>query len=237
MTAWLPIIVLHNRIIKRLPPVAVFLFSINYNVTAIYRKKDWNMAKEKLEFNEKQEPNMSILVHCRTVVEKKDYVSTGVLAYAEGDMVEVEIGDYQLFDLGDIVKLTIYTPEGIFMFNTTVIAKDAGFLILINPQENRRKFSEKRKEMRMEVERQGALYGHCPPGSLEKKIFAQAIVIAVNNISQTGIGFIMQSNFKLSLGERIEIEIDIGVKLICMAEVKRLDESDTGALYGAEIIE
>ena len=79
-------------------------------------------------FKETQEPNMSILVHCRTVVEKKDYVSTGILTYAEGDMVEVEIGDYQLFDLGTIVKLTIYTPAGIFMFNTTVIAKDEGFL-------------------------------------------------------------------------------------------------------------
>lgn len=188
-------------------------------------------------FMETQEPNMSILVHSRTVVEKKDYVSTGVLTYAEGDMVEVEIGDYQLFDLGNIVKLTIYTPAGIFMFNTTVIAKDAGFLILINPPENRRKFSEKRKEMRIDVEREGAFYGHWPRGSSEKKVFTQAIIIAVTNISQTGIGFIMQSNLKLSLDEHIDIAVDIGVKLSCKAEVKRVDELDSGTLYGAEIIE
>jgi c-di-GMP-binding flagellar brake protein YcgR len=188
-------------------------------------------------FLETHYPNMSILVHCRTVVEKKDYVSTGVLTYAEGDMVEIEIGDYQQFELGNIVKLTIYTPEGIFMFNTTVIAKDEGFLILINPPENRRKFSEKRKEMRVEVEREGAFYGHWPLGSEEKKVFTQAIVIAVSNISQTGIGFIMQSNLKLSLGEQIDIAVDIGVKLICKAEVKRMDEVEKGSLYGAEIIE
>ncbi|MEX2459721.1 MAG: PilZ domain-containing protein [Paenibacillaceae bacterium] len=186
-------------------------------------------------FQETNEPNMSILVHCRTVVEKKDYVSTGILTYAEGDMVEIEIGDYHVFDLGNIVKLTIYTPAGIFMFNTTVIAKDEGFLILINPPENRRKFSEKRKEMRVEVERHGALYGHWLQGDQEKKIFSQPIKVLVSNISQTGIGFIMQSNLKLNQGEHVDIAVDIGVKLTCKAEIKRMDETAAGTLYGGEI--
>jgi c-di-GMP-binding flagellar brake protein YcgR len=188
-------------------------------------------------FKETQEPNMSILLHCRTVVEKKDYVSTGVLTYAEGDMVEVEIGDYQLFDLGTIVKLTIYTPAGIFMFNTTVIAKDAGFLILINPPENRRKFSEKRKETRIDMDKKGFLQGAWPQGSAEKKAFAAPVEVSVNNISQSGIGFTVKGDLELNIDEQIEIAADLGIKLSCKAQIMRAEKLETGTLYGAEIID
>jgi c-di-GMP-binding flagellar brake protein YcgR len=188
-------------------------------------------------FKETYDPNMSILVHCRTVVEKKDYVSTGVLTYAEGDMVEVEIGDYQLFDLGTIVKLTIYTPAGIFMFNTTVIAKDVGYLILINPPENRRKFSEKRKEVRVEIDRRGYLHGIWPLGSSEKQAFAAPIEVSVNNISQSGIGFTVDGDFKLNEGEHIEIAAHLGTNVSCKAQIRRMDDPESGTQYGAEIID
>jgi c-di-GMP-binding flagellar brake protein YcgR len=188
-------------------------------------------------FKETQIPNMSILVHCRTVVEKKDYVSTGVLTYAEGDMVEVEIGDYQLFDLGSIVKLTIYTPAGMFIFNTTVIAKDKGFLILINPPENRRKFSEKRKETRIEMDKKAFLHGIWPQGSSEKKAFAEPVDVSVNNISQSGIGFTVDGDLELNIDEHIDFAADLGIKLTCKAQVVRAEKLETGTQYGVEIID
>jgi c-di-GMP-binding flagellar brake protein YcgR len=188
-------------------------------------------------FKETHEPNMSILVHCRTVVEKKDYVSTGVLTYAEGDMVEVEIGDYQLFDLGSIVKLTIYSPVGIFMFNTTVIAKEKSYLILINPPENRRKFSEKRKETRIDIDRRGFLHGIWPLLNSEKKAFEAPVAVSVNNISQSGIGFTVDGDMKLNIGEHIEIAADLGIKVLCKARIIRMEEPVAGTQYGAEIID
>jgi c-di-GMP-binding flagellar brake protein YcgR len=195
------------------------------------------MAEDRttLGFKETQEPNMSILVHCRTVVEKKDYVSTGILTYAEGDMVEVEIGDYQLFDLGSNVKLTIYTPSVMFIFNTTVIAKDVGFLMLINPPENRRKFSEKRKETRIDLDKGGFLLGIRPRGSSEKKAFAEPIDVSINNISQSGIGFTVDGDLELKIDDHIEITANLGIELLCMAQVVRAEKLEAGTQYGAEI--
>ncbi|QGQ93456.1 PilZ domain-containing protein [Paenibacillus psychroresistens] len=199
--------------------------------------EDRSAENLELGFKETQEPNMSILVHCRTVVEKKDYVSTGILTYAEGDMVEVEIGDYQLFDLGTIVKLTIYTPAGIFMFNTTVIAKDVGFLILINPPENRRKFSEKRKETRIEMDKNGYLHGVCSQGSSEMKAFAEPIDVLISNISQSGIGFTVNGDLELKIDEHIEVAAELGINLSFRAQVVRVEKLEAISQYGAEIIE
>jgi c-di-GMP-binding flagellar brake protein YcgR len=199
--------------------------------------KEHSMVKKEAGFKETHEPAMSILVHCRTVVEKKDYVSTGVLTYVEGDMVEVEIGDYRIFELGDLVKMTVYTPEGIFNFSTTVIAKDDGYLIVINPPENRKRFSEKRKHTRIEVKRKGALNGIWPQGSLDKMMLVKPLEILVNNISQSGIGFRIDGDLKLSIEEQIEIITNFGTPLSCKAQIKRKDETSLGILYGAEIIE
>jgi c-di-GMP-binding flagellar brake protein YcgR len=199
--------------------------------------EDRTTGNKDMGFKETHEPNMSILIHCRTVVEKKDYVSTGVLTYAEGDMVEVEIGDYQLFDLGAIVKLTIYSPVGIFMFNTTVIAKEKSYLILINPPENRRKFSEKRKETRIDIDRRGFLHGIWPLRSSEKEAFETPVAVSVNNISQSGIGFTVDGDLKLNIGEQIEIAADLGIKVLCKAQIIRMEEPVAGTQYGAEIID
>jgi c-di-GMP-binding flagellar brake protein YcgR len=199
--------------------------------------KDHPSVKKEVEFKETHIPGMSILVHCRTVVEKDDFVSTGVLTYAEGDMVEVEIGDYRLFELGDLVKMTVYTPAGIFIFNTTVIAKDEGYLIVINPPENRKKFSEKRKHTRIEVKQEGTLNGIWSQGSLEKKTFEKPLEISVNNISQSGIGFMVEGDLELSIEEQIEIMTHLGTPLSCKAQIKRTDMTAIGILYGAEILD
>lgn len=187
-------------------------------------------------FKETHVPNMSVLVHCRTVVEKKDYVSTGVLTYAEGDMVEVEIGDFQLFALGSIVKLTVYTPAGMFMFNTTVIAKEEGYLILINPPENKRKFLDKRKETRVEMNQIGHICGLWTIGSKEKLALVKPIIIAVKNISQCGIGLTVIGELTLSAGEHIEITADIGITINCVVKIIRKDLIGDEIQYGAEIV-
>jgi hypothetical protein len=200
--------------------------------------QNYAYAKKEVEFSEKSNiPSMSILVHSRAVLEKKDNVSTGILTYAEGDMMEVEMGDYQIFELGDLVKITIYTPAGIFMFHTTIIAKDNGSLIVIHPPENRKKFSEKRMHTRIDLKHKGLVSGIWAEGSAVKQIFSQSLEVAVNNISQSGIGFTIDGNLKLKQGEHIEIHLDLGVKLSCKAQIMRIEDPESVLYYGAELID
>jgi hypothetical protein len=200
--------------------------------------RNYGYSKKEVEFSEKSNiPSMSILVHSRTVLEKEDNVSTGILTYVEGDMMEVEMGDYQIFELGDLVKITIYTPAGIFMFHTTIIAKDNRSLVVIHPPENRKKFSEKRLHTRIELKQKGLLSGLWAEGSEEKQIFPKSLEVSVNNISQSGIGFTIDGNLKLNQGEHIEIQLDFGVKLTCKALIKRIEEPESVLFYGAELVD
>jgi c-di-GMP-binding flagellar brake protein YcgR len=189
-------------------------------------KEDTNMLK------------MSILMHCRTVVEKQDYVSTGILTYVEGDMIEIEIGDYWLFELGDLVKVTIYTPSGIFIFNTTVIAKDEGSLIMINPPENRKKFVEKREHTRIEIEKSGQIKGiGTSDGSIIQPL-REPLQVAATSISLKGIGFtIKEGDLKLSKDDQLEIVVDLEFKLACTIKVMRIEGKLLSVYYGAEILD
>jgi hypothetical protein len=198
---------------------------------------DYSFTKKENEFMEDLNiPMMSNLIHSRTVVEKKDYVSSGILSYAEGDMLEVEIGDYFLFELGDLVKVTIYTAIGIFMFNTSVIAKDEGSLMMINPPENRKKFSEKRTHTRIDLEGKGILTGIYPQGGSAKETLENTLECAIKNISQSGIGFTVE-NMKLTVGEHIEISLDFGMSLVCKAEIMRVNDVESEIYYGAELLD
>jgi hypothetical protein len=198
---------------------------------------DHSFAKKEKEFKEEPSvPMMSILLHSRTVMEKKDYVSSGILTYAEGDMIEIEIGDYFLFELGDLVKVTVYTPVGIFMFNTTVIARDDGSLIIINPPENRKKFSEKRMHTRIDIQREGTITGIYPQGGPTKQNFVKPLSCSFKNISQNGIGFSVES-LKLSVGEYVEIALDFGIPMISKANVMRVDAIEEEFYYGAELVD
>jgi hypothetical protein len=201
-------------------------------------RQNYGYSKKEVAFSENSNiPSMSILIHSRTVLEKEDNVSTGILTYVEGDMMEVEMGDYQIFELGDLVKITIYTPAGIFMFHTTIIAKDNRSLVVIHPPENRKKFSEKRLHTRIDLEQKGLLSGLWAEGSEEKQIFSQSYELSVNNISQSGIGFTIEGDLKLNQGEHIEIHLDFGVKLSCKALIMRIDDPESILYYGAELID
>jgi len=182
-------------------------------------------------------PRMSILLNSRTVMEKKEYVSTGILTFVEGDMIEIEIGDYKVFELGDMVKITVYTPIGIFMFTSSVIAKEEGSLVVINPPENRQKFAEKRVHTRLDIEKPGKLEGVRTFERDQLQIFQTPLQILVKNVSMNGIGFIMEDKYKLEGGMYIMFSADIGIRLSCGAMITRNDRRSPNAdsYYGAEL--
>ncbi|MBD3922559.1 PilZ domain-containing protein [Paenibacillus sp. PR3] len=108
------------------------------------RKKDKEMIAPKA------------LVHSRTIVEKQDYVTTGISTYVEGELLGIDLNEYKRFELGDSVQLTIYSPVGIHRLQSTIIGKDEGSIAVIFPP-RAFQFVEKRESPRVEVTAVGKL--------------------------------------------------------------------------------
>lgn len=96
------------------------------------------------------------LIHSRTIVEKQDYVTTGISTYVEGDLLGIDLNEYKRFELGDSVQLTFYSPVGIHRLQSTIIGKDEGSIAVIFPP-RAFQFVEKRESPRVEVTAVGKL--------------------------------------------------------------------------------
>jgi hypothetical protein len=194
-------------------------------------------AKRKIPgFTEVTEiPSASIMVHCRTVVEKKDFVSTGILTFAEGDMLEVEISDFGRFDLGENVKLTVYTPAGIYIIPSTIVGKDTGSLMIINPPENQRRFAEKREFPRIDVDRSGIVASTAAREG-RRHVFDRPLPFQLKNISLSGIGFTVPADVVLDSSTEVEMELDLGTIIPCVAEIVRSERENESIYYGARYI-
>lgn len=180
--------------------------------------------------------SVGILIHSRTVLEKKDYVSTGVLTFAEGDILELELSEYKMFELGDVVKATIYSPGGIYTFKSNVIALDDNTVIILNPPENQKKFVERREHPRIDTEQKGLIHS-IQHETLPKKEFGKPLSITINNVSLGGVGFYIHDELDISQESQVSLNMDIGVNISFMAEVVRREESEYGTYYGARYIQ
>jgi c-di-GMP-binding flagellar brake protein YcgR len=180
------------------------------------------------------QPAYGILLQSKTVVEKQDYVSTGVLTYAEGDIIEVEMADFKVFPLGEKVKVTIYSPGGIYVFESNVVAKHQGSLMILNPPENQKKFAEKREHPRVQINESGFILSITDVRNNETKQLESPIELVVNNISVSGIGFTIQQMLELPKATKLEIEVNLGFPLQCTAEIIRREKTEAGVYYGAQ---
>lgn len=188
-------------------------------------------------YGSKEGNDPNILIDCKAVVERKDFLSTGVLTYAQGDIIEIEIPQYEAFRLGDKVKVIIYTKTGMFVFDSAIIAKELGSLIILNPLENRKKFSEKREEARIDIQQNGFLRGLNDMARKRKHIFDEPIGIAVNNISMSGVGFMLSNDIGLIEKAHLEIELDLGFIIPCVAEIMRREVTAEGYYYGVRYVD
>jgi hypothetical protein len=188
-------------------------------------------------YGSKEGNDSLILINSDTVVEKKDFVATGVLTYVMGDIIEIEIPQFEVFQLGDKVKLTIYSQTGLFVFESTIVAKDKGALIVINPPENRKKFTEKREFPRVTVSGTGILHGMHDTIKNHKHKFDDPIHFPLHNISMSGVGFTLSPELLLSSDARLEVELNLGFPIPCVTQIVRKEKHATGIYYGAQYIE
>ncbi|AFH59153.1 PilZ domain-containing protein [Paenibacillus caseinilyticus] len=187
--------------------------------------------------DEKYRSPSGILLHSRTVVEKANFVSTGILSFAEGDILEIEMSEYKVFDLGDTVKLTVYSPGGIYMFESTVVAKDHGALIIINPPQNRNLFAEKRENPRITVKEEGRVLSVQMADGTDR-LLEDKIELSVHNISISGIGFTIREDLGIGRGAVVHLHLQLGFEMPCRAEIARTEKTENGEFYyGAQFID
>jgi len=191
--------------------------------------------EDKKYTNERESVPLTSLLNCRTVVERKDYVSTGVLTYAEGDLLEVEIAEYQDFELGESVKITIYSPVGIHILQSSVIAKYEGAILIIHPPNHQSKFEDKRKYPRIATNKGGHILKIVRHEDLF--VLDEPLSFNLSNISLEGIGFILPKTELFSIHTKFHGELDLGYRFPCIFMIVRKQVSEEGIFYGAELLE
>ncbi|PUA34563.1 PilZ domain-containing protein [Paenibacillus elgii] len=178
----------------------------------------------------------TVMLNSRIVVEKEKFVSTGVLTFVEGDILEIEMSEYKAFELGDAVKLTIYSPGGFYPFESTVVAKDQGVVMVLIPPQHQNRFAEKREHPRVQVNQKGALVSYRnEDGSWQ--VPEGQIPLTVKNISLSGIGFIIEEPVELDRDALVQLHLDLGFSMHCRAEIIRTEPVEFGCYYGAHFDE
>ncbi|MFC5704380.1 PilZ domain-containing protein [Cohnella faecalis] len=174
---------------------------------------------------------LAALLHCRTVVEKQNFVSTGLMTHVEGELFEVELAEFDLFNLGETVKLTVYSPVGIQTIQSIVFAKYDGAIALIQPPAIRKRFEEKREHPRVEIS--GSLsISHIRESGVER-VLEQPLIVPLRNISISGIGFEAPETHDISKGAVMKGIVDAGLVFACGLELKRRDRVEDIYIFGA----
>jgi c-di-GMP-binding flagellar brake protein YcgR len=175
-----------------------------------------------------------IKMQSKTVVMNNDYVSTGVLTYVEGDIIEIELDDLKSFALGDQVKITIYSTGGIHVFESHVVAKNKDSIIILNSPENKDKFAERREHPRVQIEEKGILHAIVEAKTKLRRELEDPLDVTLKNISISGIGFQLYGQFALANSTELELEAVLGERLQVKAEVVRREKTEFGYFYGAQ---
>ncbi|THF73000.1 PilZ domain-containing protein [Cohnella fermenti] len=190
---------------------------------AAYRKTMGGSDKEII--------SLKSLVHCRTVVEKANFVSTGIMTRAEGELFEIELSEFELFELGETVKLTIYSPVGIQSFQSIVFAKYDGAIAIIQPPIVNQRFQEKREFYRVEATGSVQIIRLVKENG-EIKLLSDPLEARLRDISIGGVGLIMPPHEELSQVSRIGAIVQVGFAFACELEAvhreRRLDEMHYG---------
>ncbi len=191
-------------------------------------------------YGSKEGYDADVMIDSKAMLSKEDFVATGVLTYALGDIIEVELPEYHVFALGDKCKMTVYTKSGLFVMDTVVVAKEQGSLIVLNPPENRRKFTEKREFPRVDVKNEGLLFALQDRNKRLKHHFDTPIRFSIKNLSINGLGFTISENAMLEKviqkNSQLEVELILGFLVPCTMEIVRQEKTNDGYYYGASFV-
>jgi hypothetical protein len=175
---------------------------------------------------------LNVLLHCRTVVEGKNFVTTGLMTNVEGELLEVELHEFDQFELGETVKLTIYSPAGIQSMPSVVFAKYEGAIAVLQPPDLNRRFTERREHPRVEITGNAQIL-HVLNEKGEELVLEETAPLTVHDISISGISFSGQDAPHLFQSSRLKANVEIGFGFSCELEIVRREQQEDVLHYGA----
>ena len=173
-----------------------------------------------------------VLLYSRTVIEAREYISTGVISYAEGDIIEVEVNEFKRFDLKENVKVTVYSPVGILVFFSTIIAKAEGSVVVLSSPDLGRRFGEVRQFPRINVSAMGTVQSLAAPIESE-----QSLDLTVDNISLGGVGFKVFQEHQLDELCKVNMSLSKDFHLLCKVEIVHSEPKENHLYYGAKFVD
>jgi hypothetical protein len=179
---------------------------------------------------------LSVLLHCRTVVEKQksNFVTTGVMTNVDGELFEVEIHEFDQFELGETVKLMIYSPAGIQSFNAVVFAKYGGAIALLQPPDLNKRFKERREHSRIETKGKAQI-SHMLDQEGNEQQLTEPFLLDVHDVSLSGISFSGSAVPYLTQKMKVKGNVDIGISFNCNLEVMRQERQGNIMVCGAKM--
>lgn len=177
---------------------------------------------------------LNVLLHCRTVVEGKNFVTTGVMTHVEGELFEVELPEFEQFELGETVKLTIYSPAGIQSMPSIVFAKYEGAIALLQPPDVQKRFKERREHPRVEISGNAQIV-HILNESGQELALDKNVDLTVHDISISGISFSGQDAPHLAAKSRLKAKVEIGFGFSCELEIVRRERQEDLMHCGAKM--
>jgi hypothetical protein len=177
---------------------------------------------------------LNVLLHCRTVVEGQHFVTTGVMTHVEGELFEVELHEYDQFELGETVKLTVYSPAGIQSLPSVVFAKYEGAIALLQPPEVLKRFIERREHPRVAITGSMQIIQVLQDSGARQEL-TEPIQLTVTDISLSGLGFLGPNHLQLDKQMKLMAKVNIGLEFNCELEIVRRDRVEEGLLCGAKM--
>lgn len=183
--------------------------------------------------NSKKNANSDIvIVGCNAMLESKEATSSGKLVFIEGDIIEMNVGNSRSYELGDSVKLVVYSPDGILNMQTSVVARDKESVYLITPEKILQLYLKRRKQPRVNIELPALiveLYNNQKKMELEGPMEA-----LLCNIAMGGTG--LNTPAKLMQNQVITLSWDMEEPLKCQAKIVHQRSTTNGNHYGAEFV-
>ncbi|MFB9277718.1 PilZ domain-containing protein [Cohnella cellulosilytica] len=177
---------------------------------------------------------LNVLLHCRTVVEGKNFVTTGVMTHVEGELFEVELPEFEQFELGEPVKMTVYSPAGIQSMSSIVFAKYEGAIAILQPPELQKRFKERREYPRVEIEG-NALVVRVLGDSGAGRELQNSESLTIHDISISGISFSGPDAPHFAAKSRLRATIEIGITFDCELEIVRRERQEDRIYCGAKM--
>lgn len=173
-----------------------------------------------------------LIIGCNAMLESKESSSSGKLVFIEGDIIEMNVGNSRSYELGDSVKLVVYSPDGLLNMQTSVVARDKESVYLITPEKILQLYLKRRKQPRVNIELPALiveLYHQHKKIELEESMEA-----VLSNIAMGGIG--LNTPAKLMQNQVVTLSWEMEESITCQAKIVHQRSSANGSYYGAEFI-